>query len=102
MKKYDLIFRFWEMVFVGVTSDCCVMCKFNKIVDLDSIRMLEMFQRKNVFAMLGDFTSQDDQIYKFLTYYYRFVMSFCINFCLVIHCFIVIFFPFENISIIVS
>ena len=35
-----------DMVFVGDTSDWCVTCKFDKIVDLYCIRSLDMFQRK--------------------------------------------------------
>ena len=60
-----------KIVFVDITADWCVTCKFNKIMALDSNRTLELFQRKNVIAMRGDFTSQDDEIYKFLTYYDR-------------------------------
>jgi suppressor for copper-sensitivity B len=60
-----------NIVFVDITADWCVTCKFNKIMSLDSNKTLELFERKNVIAMRGDFTSQDDEIYKFLTYYNR-------------------------------
>ena len=60
-----------NIVFVDITADWCVTCKFNKIMTLDRKRTLNLFQRKNVFAMRGDFTSQDDEIYNFLTYYDR-------------------------------
>lgn len=58
-----------NIVFVDITADWCVTCKFNKIMTLDRKRTLNLFQRKNVFAMRGDFTSHNDEIYSFLTYY---------------------------------
>ena len=35
-----------KIVFVDITSDWCVTCKFNKIMALDSIRTLDMFNRE--------------------------------------------------------
>ena len=58
-----------SIVFVDITADWCVTCKFNKIMTLDRKRTLDLFQRKNIIAMRGDFTSQDNEIYDFLTYY---------------------------------
>lgn len=58
-----------NIVFVDITADWCVTCKFNKIMTLDRKRTLDLFQRKNIIAMRGDFTSQDNEIYDFLTYY---------------------------------
>lgn len=60
-----------KIVFVDITADWCVTCKFNNIMTLNSNKTLELFERKNVIAMRGDFTSQDDEIYKFLKYYDR-------------------------------
>ena len=37
-----------KLVFVGVTSDWGVTCKFNKIMNFDSISKLEMFHRKKL------------------------------------------------------
>lgn len=58
-----------NIVFVDITADWCATCKYNKIMVLDRERTLGLFQREKVIAMRGDFTSQDDEIYKFLTYY---------------------------------
>lgn len=60
-----------KVVFVDITANWCVTCKFNKIMTLNSNKTLELFERKNVIAMRGDFTSQDDEIYKFLSNYDR-------------------------------
>ena len=45
------------------------MCKFNKVAGLDGIWALELFKRGGVIAIWYDFNSQDDEIYKLLTYY---------------------------------
>lgn len=60
-----------KIVFVDITADWCVTCKFNKIMTLNNNRTLELFEKKNVIAMRGDFTSQDNEIYKFLADYDR-------------------------------
>ena len=46
MEKDDLIFRCRKIVFVDVTTDWCITCKFNKIVALDSIGKLDLFREK--------------------------------------------------------
>ena len=38
-------------MFVDVTVDWCVTCKFNKIMSLDSIKTLYLFKIKHVLAM---------------------------------------------------
>ena len=35
-----------QMLFFGFTNYWCVMCKFNKTVGLDIIRVINLFQRK--------------------------------------------------------
>ena len=42
------------------------MCKLIRIVALDSIREVELFQRKYSIEIQGDFTSQDDEIYIYI------------------------------------
>ena len=37
-----------KIVFVDVTDDWFETCKFNKIMDLDSIRAIKLFQRKKL------------------------------------------------------
>ena len=71
-------------MFVDVNNDWCIVCKFNKITALYSIRTVEMFQRRK-FVMWGGFTSQDDEIYKLLTYYNMVVITFHTMLCLVLH-----------------
>ena len=39
-----------NVVFVDITADWCVTCKFNKIMTLDRKRTLNLFQRKKVFC----------------------------------------------------
>ena len=58
-------------MFDGVTFDWCEHFKFNKIVALDIAKTLELFQRKSIIAIWGDFIYQDDIISQLLTYYNR-------------------------------
>ena len=67
-----------KTVFVYINYYWCVTCKFNKIMGLESIMTLYMFQKKSI-VMWGDFTSQDDKLYSFLTYHDIVGMPFCIK-----------------------
>ena len=58
-----------EIVFVNITSDQCVTYQFIKIKTLYSIRTLDLINRKSVIAMQGELNFQNDEIYRFLTYY---------------------------------
>ena len=73
-------------MFDYVTVDLCVAYNFNKIMALDSIRAIELF-RGNILAMWGDFTSQNNEIHKLLTYYNRYRMPLYIMFFLILQCF---------------
>ena len=74
-----------KILFYCVTVCWCVTCKSNNIMDFDSIKTLHLFQRKNFIAMQGGFIYQYDEIYRFLTYYYRVLIPFCNMFCLFLH-----------------
>ena len=47
-RKYYQIYKWWETASVGITVDWCVLCKLNEIMALDIIRMLDLFQRKQL------------------------------------------------------
>ena len=70
-----------KIVSIDVTGDWCVTCKFNETMALDSIRIIRMFQIKNIL-MRGYFTSQDDEIYECLSYYNRVGIQFQVMFFL--------------------
>jgi len=58
-----------NIVFVNITADWCVTCKYNKVMVLNRDGTLDLFRKNKVVAMRGDFTSQDKNIYEFLNYY---------------------------------
>jgi suppressor for copper-sensitivity B len=58
-----------EVVFVDITADWCVTCKYNKLMALDQNRTSKLFQKHGVIAMRGDFTAQDSSISNFLEYH---------------------------------
>ena len=37
-----------KIVFVDVTADWCETCKFNKVMDLDIVSSIKLFQRKKL------------------------------------------------------
>jgi suppressor for copper-sensitivity B len=58
-----------EVVFVDITADWCVTCKYNKLMALDQNRTFNLFKKHGVIAMRGDFTSRDEAISSFLEYH---------------------------------
>ena len=74
-KNITQFIGFVKIVLVDMNIDCCLTEKFNQTVDLNSSKTIDLCQRKSVISMQGDFTSQDDEIYKFLTYYNRVLIA---------------------------
>ena len=70
---------------------------------LDCTRTIGLFQRKKYIAMWGVFTSQDYEIYWFLTYYNRSTIPLYIVFFLILHCFrVIVIYLLDNLRIIIQ
>lgn len=80
-KKMEAIEQYWipfdrallqkhikagAIIFVDVTADWCITCKFNKIFVLDQISLLEFLKQHNVILMKADYTTQSHEIAAFL------------------------------------
>ena len=48
-----------KILFVHGTADFHMMCKFNKSMALDSIRIIDLFERKKCISIQVDFNYQD-------------------------------------------
>ena len=49
-------------VFAYFTADWCITCKYNERVALQSVRVLDFFEREGVQVLVGDWTSEDPAI----------------------------------------
>ena len=67
-----------EILFVNVTADWFLICKFNQIMGLYSSRVNDLYQIKGFISMINEFKSQYDEIYKLLQYYNRIGITFYI------------------------
>ncbi len=65
-----------DTVFVDVTADWCLTCKFNKLHVLDTPEVQDMLTKKNTVAMLADYTSPAPEIRKFLEKHGRYAIPF--------------------------
>ena len=55
-----------KIVFVDVTADWCLTCKYNRFMVLDRNKTINLFKKYNIFAMRGDLTSHNDVIYNYI------------------------------------
>ena len=55
-----------KIVFVDITADWCITCKYNKFMLLDRDSITKLFKEYNVIAMRGDITSHNQEIYDYL------------------------------------
>ncbi len=55
-----------NIVFVDITAEWCVTCKYNKIFILDRPKVKELFKRNNVVTMRGDWTNPNSDIFEYL------------------------------------
>jgi len=55
-----------SVVFVDVTAEWCLTCKFNKSTTMHSDRIMKILMRDDVVAMIADYTSPDKHIESFL------------------------------------
>jgi suppressor for copper-sensitivity B len=67
-------------VFVDFTADWCLTCKANERLVIDTPEVAAAFDRHQVVAMKGDWTSRDDRITDFLKRYGRSAVPFYVLF----------------------
>lgn len=65
--KIDAAIQNGKVVFVDITADWCLNCKFNKafILSQDAVRK-KLFKNRNVIALQGDWTKPDPKLTNFL------------------------------------
>ena len=65
-----------EIVFLDITADWCITCKFNKINVLNSETISEFFDSQEVTLIKADWTQPNEKINKFLKKYNKFGIPF--------------------------
>ncbi|MDA9163878.1 thioredoxin family protein, partial [Rickettsiaceae bacterium] len=55
-----------RIIFVDITADWCITCKYNKFMLLNRDNLMKLFKKHNVIAMRGDITSHNQEIYDYL------------------------------------
>lgn len=65
-----------ELVFVDVTADWCVTCKFNERLVLETEEVAELFERHDVVPMKADWTNRSRPIAQFLADHGRYGIPF--------------------------
>jgi suppressor for copper-sensitivity B len=65
-------------VFVDVTADWCITCKWNERLVLDTPRMARAFEERGVLPMRADWTNRDQEIGDFLAEHGRYGIPFYI------------------------
>jgi suppressor for copper-sensitivity B len=64
--KIDELVRSGKIVFVDITADWCVTCKYNKYFVFGRESVIQILSDKQIVAMRGDFTNHDPKIQEFL------------------------------------
>lgn len=75
-KRIPELVKEGKTVFVDVTADWCLTCKFNKFNVLYRADVLEQLNRPDVIAMKADLTSPNPQIVAYLRRYNRYAIPF--------------------------
>jgi len=65
-----------EIVFLDITADWCITCKFNKINVLNSKKISDFFDSQEVTLIKADWTQPNEKINKFLKKYNKFGIPF--------------------------
>ena len=65
-----------EVVFLDITADWCITCKFNKVNVLNSEIVSEFFDTQEVTLIKADWTQPNEKITKFLKKYNKFGIPF--------------------------
>lgn len=65
-EKINELVQQGKVVFIKITADWCVTCKFNEFMVLDTQKALNFFKREGVVAMVGDVTKDDPYIEQYM------------------------------------
>jgi len=65
-----------EIIFLDITADWCITCKFNKINVLNSKTVSDFFDSQEVTLIKADWTQPNEKINKFLKKYNKFGIPF--------------------------
>jgi suppressor for copper-sensitivity B len=65
-EKIDSLVKNGKIVFVDITADWCVTCKYNKYFVFSRDRVIKALSNNQIVAMRGDFTNYNPQIHDFL------------------------------------
>ena len=60
-----------EALFVNITADWCLTCKFNERVTFQNKKVIQFFKSNNILALKGDWTKPNKEITQFLEMYDR-------------------------------
>ena len=64
--KIEQLINSGKIVFIDITADWCITCKYNKYFALNSSRVIKILSDERVVAMRGDFTNYNPAINDFL------------------------------------
>ncbi|MFK7967786.1 MAG: thioredoxin family protein [Rickettsiaceae bacterium] len=65
-EKIDSLVKNGKIVFVDITADWCVTCKYNKYLVFSRNRVINTLSNSQIVAMRGDFTNYNPEIHDFL------------------------------------
>ncbi len=66
-QKIDSLIKSGKIVFVDITADWCITCKYNKYLVFSREKTIKMLSEPHIIAMRGDFTNYNSQIHDFLS-----------------------------------
>ena len=69
-----------NVVFVDITADWCITCKFNKARVLEDKNVMSVLKGGNIVIMRGDITKPNEEIMQFMRQHDRFAIPFDIVF----------------------
>jgi len=64
--KIDEYVKNGKIVFVDITADWCITCKYNKIMTLDRASTIKLLLSPNIIAMRGDLTNHNPLIHQYM------------------------------------
>jgi suppressor for copper-sensitivity B len=74
--KIEKLLKQDKIVFVDITADWCVTCKYNKFMVLNNEYVMDFLKKNGVIALRGNFTKNNKEISEFLSKHNRFGIPF--------------------------
>lgn len=63
-----------KIIFVNITADWCITCKYNKFTVLNNNYIMNIFEKNQIVALRGDYTSSNKEINKFMGIHNKFAI----------------------------